>query len=198
MSKAVYRGQIVAKVYLNKKRRSVSRALYYTPKEERMTERRQRFDKKVVIVTGAGSGIGKATAHRFLDEGANVVFVGRHRDKLETASSAFPHDRVLVVEADVSSEADVENFVKQTLERFGDLNVLINNAGVHAEGTVDELATDDWQNVMKTDLVGISSRAGQHFLTSNLLAALSSTSRRFLELVSIGQWLPTTLPKAAW
>jgi meso-butanediol dehydrogenase / (S,S)-butanediol dehydrogenase / diacetyl reductase len=115
----------------------------------------QRFENKVVIVTGAGSGIGKATAMRFLDEGARVVFVGRNRSKLESAALGFSEDRALIVEADVSIEGDAEKIVRDTTDRFGRLDTLVNNAGVHAQGKVDELSTDAWRKVMATDLDGV-------------------------------------------
>ncbi|WP_132277660.1 SDR family oxidoreductase [Neorhizobium sp. JUb45] len=115
----------------------------------------QRFENQVVIVTGAGSGIGKATALRFLDEGARVVFVGREKSKLDKAASGFQQDRVLIVEADVSIESDAEKIVKETTDRFGRLDTLVNNAGVHAQGKVDELSTDAWRKVMATDLDGV-------------------------------------------
>lgn len=115
----------------------------------------QRFENKVVIVTGAGSGIGKATALRFLDEGARVVLVGREKSKLGKAASGFQQDRVLIVGADVSIESDAEKIVRETTDRFGRLDTLVNNAGVHAEGKVDELSTDAWRKVMATDLDGV-------------------------------------------
>lgn len=115
----------------------------------------QRFEDKVVIVTGSGSGIGEATALRFLDEGACVVFVGREKSKLDKAASGFPQDCTLTVEADVSIESDAEKIVSETVGRFGRLDTLVNNAGVHAEGKVDELSTDAWRKVMATDLDGV-------------------------------------------
>ncbi|MGV1904913.1 meso-2,3-butanediol dehydrogenase [Agrobacterium cavarae] len=129
----------------------------------------QRFADKVVVVTGAGSGIGKATAERFLDEGAVVTLVGRTRSKLEEVAKPFRDDQFMIAEADVSNEDEVKELISRTVEKFGRLDVLVNNAGVVAEGDVGTLTTDDWRTVMATDVDGVfyASRAAiPHLKTS--------------------------------
>ncbi len=129
----------------------------------------QRFADKVVVVTGAGSGIGKATAERFLDEGAVVTLVGRTRSKLEEVAKPFRDDQFMIAEADVSNEDEVKELISRTVEKFGRLDVLVNNAGVVAEGDVGTLTTDDWRRVMATDVDGVfyASRAAiPHLKTS--------------------------------
>ncbi|MEN0116752.1 MAG: SDR family NAD(P)-dependent oxidoreductase [Agrobacterium cavarae] len=129
----------------------------------------QRFADKVVVVTGAGSGIGKATAERFLDEGAVVTLVGRTRSKLEEVAKPFRDDQFMIAEADVSNEDEVKELISRTVEKFGRLDVLVNNAGVVAEGDVGALTTDDWRRVMATDVDGVfyASRAAiPHLKTS--------------------------------
>lgn len=114
-----------------------------------------RFDNKVVIVTGAGSGIGAAAARRFAAEGASVVLAGRTRSKLDTVAGDLPEDRRLVQVTDVSHFEQVEALVRAAVDRFGRLDVMVNNAGVAPEGRATEASLDDWRSVMSIDLDGV-------------------------------------------
>ncbi|WP_262927383.1 SDR family NAD(P)-dependent oxidoreductase [Phytohalomonas tamaricis] len=119
-----------------------------------MTSGMNRFTAQVVIVTGSGSGIGKATAKRFDSEGAHVVLVGRTQEKLEEVARELS-DRTFVRPTDVSNLEDVEALVKDVVEKFGRLDVLVNNAGTAASGKVTEASVEDWQKVMSIDLDGV-------------------------------------------
>lgn len=113
----------------------------------------QRFQNKVVLVTGAASGIGAATARRFSSEGANVVLVDRqHPGEI---ASKLPAERTLAIEADVSNSGAITAAIAQAMQRFGRLDVLVNNAGVHVGGDPAEVDDDSWNKVISTDLGGV-------------------------------------------
>lgn len=115
----------------------------------------QRYKDRVVIVTGAGSGIGEATARRFSQEGASVVLAGDTLDKLDRVARDLPKERTLVKVADVSSFEQVQALVDATIERFGALHVLFNNAGIAVEGTVTQPPLEDWNRIMAVNAGGV-------------------------------------------
>ena len=108
------------------------------------------------IITGAGRGIGKATALAFLADGYRVALVGRHRDTLErTAAESGAGDRALVVPADVTSPDAVDAAFAAVHLGFGRLDVLFNNAGTGARPVpIDELTFDEWRRVVDVNLTG--------------------------------------------
>jgi meso-butanediol dehydrogenase / (S,S)-butanediol dehydrogenase / diacetyl reductase len=115
-----------------------------------------RFTGKVVIVTGGGSGIGAATAHRFGAEGATVVVTGRTQEKLDKVVVDAPagstlHARV----ADTSDEQAVISLVADVVGEHGRLDTLVNNAAVAEPGTVSDLDADTWRRIMATDVDGV-------------------------------------------
>ena len=111
---------------------------------------------KVALVTGAGSGIGKAVAQAFGREGYAVVLAGRRADALdEVAKSIGPH--ALAVSTDVADPKSVAALFAATKEKFGRLDVLFNNAGTGAPGTImlEDLTIEMWQNVVNVNLSGV-------------------------------------------
>jgi NAD(P)-dependent dehydrogenase (short-subunit alcohol dehydrogenase family) len=112
---------------------------------------------KIALVTGAGSGIGRATARALLRAGYTVVLAGRRREALErTVSEAGPTDtRALVVPADVTDPASVHSLFETTKATFGRLDLLFNNAGTGAPPIpLEELTIDQWRKVVDINLTG--------------------------------------------
>ena len=111
---------------------------------------------KVAMVTGAGSGIGRAVALAFGREGYHVVLAGRRPDLLEqVAREIGPH--ALAVQTDVSDPSSVKALFAACRDRFGRLDVLFNNAGTGAPGTIllEDLSIEMWQNVVNVNLSGV-------------------------------------------
>lgn len=114
-------------------------------------------DVKVAIVTGAGSGIGKASATALLNEGWKVVFVGRRADKLDEAISEAGDAGVnaLAVPTDVTSPEQVDALYEKVIEKYGRVDLLFNNAGMgHPVASIDELDVDKWLEVVSVNLNG--------------------------------------------
>ncbi len=113
---------------------------------------------KVAIVTGAGSGIGRAVALAFQKAGYNVVLAGRRAEALEKTASdaATPGGRMLIVPADVGDAVSVANLFETTTSQFKRLDVLFNNAGISAPPVpMDELTLEQWQAVVDVNLTGV-------------------------------------------
>jgi NAD(P)-dependent dehydrogenase (short-subunit alcohol dehydrogenase family) len=111
---------------------------------------------RVALITGAGSGIGKATALAFLADGFRVVLGGRHREGLDEVARSARDGQALVTEADVADPGQVRAMFDATRQEFGRLDVLFNNAGVGVPFGVnlEDLSFEQWRTVIDTNLTG--------------------------------------------
>ncbi len=115
-----------------------------------------RLSSKVALITGGGTGIGRAIALAFAREGASVAVAGRRLEKLrEVINEVHKQNGAgLAMECDVTRARDVERAVKGTVERFGRVNVLVNNAGTLHVSTVEGISEEEWDRVMTVNVKG--------------------------------------------
>jgi len=113
-----------------------------------------RLDGRIAVITGGASGIGLATARRFLREGARVVVGDRNPDALEAALAELG-DRLATETVDVTVEEDVERLVRRAVDQFGGLDTAVNAAGFGTFGFVADHPVDEWRAVIDTCLTGV-------------------------------------------
>ncbi|MBW1697397.1 MAG: SDR family oxidoreductase [Deltaproteobacteria bacterium] len=114
------------------------------------------FKDRVVIVTGAGSGVGREIAIGFVNEAAKVAFVGRRRSKLEESATGLPKERVMILPCDVSIRHAVDEMVNAVLRHFGAVDILVNNAGINTSPrSIAEVAPEDWNQIIAINLNGV-------------------------------------------
>jgi NAD(P)-dependent dehydrogenase (short-subunit alcohol dehydrogenase family) len=118
---------------------------------------KRRFDNKVVLITGATSGIGRAAALAFAAEGGKVGFCGRRETLGHTVEQEIRSKggEAIYFKADVRVEAEVRSFVDQVAQRYGRLNVAFNNAGITLERPLHEYSSQQWDDVVNTNLRGV-------------------------------------------
>jgi NAD(P)-dependent dehydrogenase (short-subunit alcohol dehydrogenase family) len=117
----------------------------------------RRFTGKGVIVTGGASGIGKATAERFLEEGAKVAIIDVSIESGEAALKEFKKKgfRPLLFVGDVTKSSDVKKMVREAKAKLGRVDILFNNAGILVEGTVEDVTEKDWDRIMAVNVKGV-------------------------------------------
>ena len=124
-----------------------------------------RLKNKTAIITGGGTGIGRASAVLFAKEGANVVICGRRKQKLKEVENAVTKElglktkdpkRILSVSCDVSRQDDVNKLINKSIKQFKKIDILLNNAGVFGKrATVHKYTLSDWEKVINTNLKGM-------------------------------------------
>ena len=126
------------------------------PRREIDLEMSARFQDKVVIVTGASSGIGLETALAFAREGARVVLAARTQAKLQEVVDAHPdlRERLRVVPADVTKDEDVRRLIATTIAQLGRVDILVNNAGIGMRASIAETPPDDARSLMEVNFHG--------------------------------------------
>jgi len=136
------------------------------------------FEGRVVLITGAGSGIGRASALAFAREGAHVVVADLDAEAAEATVAALPAGQGLAIAGDVSDPADIARIVSDTTDRFGRLDVFFQNAGVpQAARPVEEIPLAEWQRIIAVNLTA-------PFLGAQLAAPIMKRQARGVILVT--------------
>ena len=115
-------------------------------------------ENKVVIITGATSGIGEATARVLVENGAKVILSGRREERLEKLSQELG-DASCYLKSDVTNVEDMKALVKLGKEKFGKIDVLFANAGIMPAGSMSELDINGWMNMIDINIKGEIGRA---------------------------------------
>jgi len=115
-----------------------------------------RLSGKVALITGGGTGIGRAIALAFAREGASVALAGRRLEKLKEVATEITRDggAAMALECDVTRTKDADRAVHATAKEFGKLNVLVNNAGMLSVSTIESVSEEDWDRVMTVNIKG--------------------------------------------
>ncbi len=142
----------------------------------------ERLDGTVALVTGASSGIGHATAVALAEAGASVAVAARRRDRLESLAERIGGD-VLVLETDVTDEAQARSMVARTVDHFGRLDTLVNNAGVMLLGPIVDAPVEEWRRMVELNLLGLL--YATHAALPHLLTAAESEPRRVADVVNV-------------
>jgi NADP-dependent 3-hydroxy acid dehydrogenase YdfG len=144
-----------------------------------------RLDQTVALVTGASSGIGAATAVALASEGAAVALAARRKDRLESNAAGIRQagGTALVLEADVGDAGQARAAVDQTVAELGRLDVLVNNAGVMLLGPVVGAPLEEWEQMVRINLLGLLYCT--HAAVPHLLKAAESAPREVADIVNI-------------
>ncbi len=138
---------------------------------------------KVVVITGASSGIGKALAYEFASRGASLVLAARRLDRLQQIKTELPNATMLTIQADVSQEQDCQNLINQAISHFGRIDVLINNAGISMRALFAELDLSVIKKLMDVNFWGTV------YCTKSALPHLLKTKGTVVGVISIAGYV---------
>jgi 2-keto-3-deoxy-L-fuconate dehydrogenase len=135
------------------------------------------LDGLVAVVTGGGSGIGRAACLRFLDEGASVGALDVSPSSLDCLDS-LDSPRALAITADVTDQGSMDSAMAAVAQRFGGIDILVNNAGIGAVGSVEDNSDEEWARVLDVNVTGIvrGTKAALPYLRRSSHAAIVNTS----------------------
>ena len=145
----------------------------------------ERLDGTVAMVTGASSGFGEAIARALASYGAAVALVARRRDRLEELAAAIEQraGKALVICADITQRSEAIGAVEQTVDRFGRIDTVVNNAGVMFVDPVEHALLEEWDRMLAVNVNGLLNVA--HASLSHLLEAAELEPRRVADMVNI-------------
>jgi short-subunit dehydrogenase len=141
------------------------------------------MQKKVVIITGASSGIGKALAEKYAAEGWNLVLAARREERLLELKAKLNHTGVLIAKTDVTSETDCKNLVDQAVKKFGQIDVLINNAGISMRALFNQTDLDVMRKLMDVNFWGTV------YCTRFAMPFLLKTKGSLVGVISVGGYI---------
>lgn len=151
-----------------------------------MTKNKYDFSGKTVLITGGGSGMGRAMARAFLDNGANVAVTGRREAPLLETLSPYPADRTLAISGDISTPDTAKDAVAATIEKFGALHVAVHNAAIFTGGEIQDVSDEAWDRIRAINIDGFF-----HF-AKTVYPALVKTKGSFIATLSVsalyGDW----------
>ncbi|MBP5160621.1 MAG: SDR family oxidoreductase [Alphaproteobacteria bacterium] len=162
----------------------------------------KRFENKVVLITGATSGIGEGTARAFAKEGACVVLVGRNADKGAQIEQEIISEggKALFVRCDVSKAVEVQAMIDKTVETFGKIDILFNNAGVMLPSMeIERMPLEDWQKTLDINLTGafLVSKYAKPYIVKEKGTIINNASIAGLQHYAAGRSYAYSASKAA-
>jgi short-subunit dehydrogenase len=141
------------------------------------------MQNKVVVITGASSGIGKALAEKYASEGWCLALAARRLDRLKEIEKQFPEVDILSVKTDVTKELDCKNLIDRTIEKFGRIDVLINNAGISMRALLEKVDLQVIRKVMDVNFWGTV------YCTKHALPHLLAAKGSLVGVISVGGYV---------